>query len=53
MQMEIDRVKVDTNYLMELSKKFRNQTAELEQEIYKEAGQEFTIASLNNFQSYF
>lgn len=45
MQMEIDGVKVDTNYLMELSKKFRNQTAELEQEIYKEAGQEFTIAS--------
>ena len=44
-QMEIEGIKVDSNFLVELSKKFNNKIKKLEKEIFKESKKEFNIGS--------
>lgn len=43
--MEMTGVRLDTNALNDISKTFNDRLRDYEQEIYKEAGQEFNIAS--------
>ena len=44
-QMEIEGIKIDSNFLNELSKKFDIKIKKLEKEIYKESKKEFNIGS--------
>jgi len=44
-QMEIEGIKIDSNFLNELSKKFDVKIKKLEKEIFKEAKKEFNIGS--------
>ena len=44
-QMEIEGIKIDPNFLHELSKKFDNKIRKLEKEIFKKSKKEFKIGS--------
>ena len=44
-QMEIEGIKIDPNFLHELSKKFDNKIKKLEKEIFKKSKKEFNIGS--------
>ena len=44
-QMEIEGIKIDPNFLHELSKKFDNKIIKLEKEIFKQSKKEFKIGS--------
>jgi DNA polymerase-1 len=49
-QMERVGIKLDTNYLGEMSKRFIERLKAIEEQVYKEAGQEFNIASPQQLQ---